>query len=436
MPPIRLDYSNVLPFVSKDEIFKMEDEIRDAHEMLCNGTGPGSEFLGWLDLPVRYDRKELDRINTTAQKIRSESDALVVIGIGGSYIGARAVIEALSPYFSNQLPGRGIPQIYFAGYNLSGGYMADLLHVLEGKDVSVNVISKSGTTTEPAIAFRILKEYMEKQYGRDGARQRIYATTDKEKGVLKQLALKEGYECFVVPDDIQGRYSVLTPVGLLPIASSGIDIFMLMEGAASACETYSKASLWGNECCQYAAVRNALYRRGWIIEGLVSYEPLLFSFTEWWKQLFGESEGKEHKGIFPMGLNFTTDLHSLGQYMQDGLRVIFETTLSIEKPGRDMVIPEDREDLDQLNYLAGKGLDFVNSKAMEGTISAHVQGGGVPNILLNIPMLDEFHIGSLIYFFEKACGISGYVLGVNPFDQPGVDVYKNNMFRLLGKPGF
>jgi len=437
MKKLRFDFSKASNFVDEREIRYFDGYIKMAHEMLHKKTGAGGDFLGWVDLPVNYDREEFKRIKAASDKIKSDSDALVVIGIGGSYLGARAAIEALTHSFYNQLPKakRKTPEIYFAGNNISSTYLSELFEVLEDKDISVNVISKSGTTTEPAIAFRIFKEYMEKKYGKEEAGKRIYATTDKARGALKKLADEEKYESFVIPDDVGGRYSVLTAVGLLPIAACGIDIDSMMEGAASAYEQYNDASLAENDCYQYAAARNALYSKGRIIEIMVNYEPSLHFFTEWWKQLYGESEGKDQKGIFPAGVDFTTDLHSMGQYIQDGLRVMFETVLNVEKPAKNILIREDRDNIDGLNFLAGKEVDFVNKKAMEGTILAHTDGG-VPNLVLDIPEMNSYYFGSLVYFFEKACGISGYLLRVNPFDQPGVEAYKKNMFALLGKPGF
>ena len=382
-------------------------------------------------------KKEFARIKKAAKKIKKESDILVVIGIGGSYLGARAVIEALTSSFYNMLPNkqRKFPQILYVGNNLSPNYINELIEYIGNKDFSINVISKSGTTTEPAVAFRIFREILENKYGIDEARSRIYATTDKEKGALKQLAESEGYEQFVVPDNVGGRYSVLTAVGLLPIAVAGIDIDKLMEGARLAQERYNDSNLKYNECYQYAVVRNILYKLYKNTEILVNYEPKMHYFTEWWKQLFGESEGKEQKGIFPAGVDFTTDLHSMGQYIQEGRRNLFETVISIEEPNSDITIPSDDDNLDGLNYLAGKGLDYVNKKAMEGTVQAHVSGD-VPNIIINLKQLNETSIGELIYFFEKACAVSGMILGINPFNQPGVEEYKKNMFKLLKKPGY
>ena len=392
---------------------------------------------GWIELPKNYDKKEFARIKKAAKKIKKESDILVVIGIGGSYLGARAVIESLTSSFYNMLPDkqRKHPQILYVGNNLSPNYLNELIEYIGNKDFSVNVISKSGTTTEPAIAFRIFREMLENKYGIDEARSRIYATTDKAKGALKTLAESEGYEQFVVPDNIGGRYSVLTAVGLLPIATAGIDIDKLMEGARIARERYDDSNLKYNECYKYAVVRNILYKLYKNTEILVNYEPKMHYFTEWWKQLYGESEGKDQKGIFPAGVDFTTDLHSMGQYIQEGRRNLFETVITIENPNTDIKINADDDDLDGLNYLAGKGLDYVNKKAMEGTIKAHVSGD-VPNILISMDKLDEINIGQLIYFFEKACAVSGMILGVNPFNQPGVEEYKKNMFKLLKKPGY
>jgi len=433
---IRFDYGNAEGFISEHEIEYMKPAVENAHMLLNRKTGPGNDFLGWLELPVNYDRDEFARIKDAAERIKSNSDILVVVGIGGSYLGARAAIEALTHSFHNLLPRekRNAPQIFFAGHQISSTYLAELIEILDGNDVSVNVISKSGTTTEPAIAFRNLKDYMEKKEGKDGARKKIYATTDKSRGALKTLADSEGYETFVIPDDVGGRFSVLTAVGLLPIAAAGIDIDSMMEGARAGYEEYKKP-YEENPSCLYAACRNILYRKLRTIEIMVNYEPSLHYITEWWKQLYGESEGKDGKGIFPAGVDFTTDLHSMGQYIQDGLRNIFETVLCVGKPRREILIGEDEKDLDKLNYIAGKSLDYVNRKAMEGTILAH-HDGGVPSLVVNIPEMTPYYFGQMVYFFEKACGISGYLLGVNPFDQPGVEAYKKNMFALLGKPGY
>jgi glucose-6-phosphate isomerase len=430
---ISFDYSN--SFVKNHEIVNMIPFVKKSHELLHEKKGPGREFTGWLDLPANYDKEEYTRIKEAAEKIKNNSDVFIVIGIGGSYLGARACIEALSHSFYNIIPNdkRNSPEIYFVGKDISSTYLCDLLDAIDGKDISINVISKSGTTTEPAIAFRIFKEYMEAKYGKEEARTRIFATTDKAKGALRQLSNEESYETFVIPDDIGGRYSILTAVGLLPIAVAGIDIDKLMEGALSGFNEYLNENIEENPCYQYAAIRNVLYNRGKDIEILVNYEPSLQYLAEWWKQLYGESEGKDGKGIYPGSANFTTDLHSLGQLIQDGKRNIFETTINIEHPRREINLKANDDNLDGLNYLAGKSLDFINKKAFEGTLMAHVKGN-VPNLVINIPKLDEYYFGKLIYFFEKACAISGYILGVNPFDQPGVEEYKKNMFRLLGKP--
>jgi len=435
MEKLTFDYSKALPFVKEHEIHFLENQLAEAASLLDSKSGPGSDFLGWLDLPQTFDRQEFEQIKTAARKIQEQSEVLVVIGIGGSYLGAKAAVEFLSHSFFNHLPStkRPAPEIYFAGTNISGTYLAHLLEIIGERDFSLNVISKSGTTTEPAIAFRFLKKKLEEKYGKAGAKARIFATTDRHKGALKKLAEQEGYETFVVPDDVGGRFSVLTPVGLLPIAAAGIDIGALMQGAADAVEA-CKAPLAENPCYQYAALRNALYRKGKMIELFINYEARFHFFAEWWKQLFGESEGKDGKGIFPAAADFTSDLHSLGQYIQDGRRQLFETVLQVEKPETDLVIEAVDANLDGLNYLAGKTMDFVNKKAAEGTLMAHVKGG-VPNLLIHLPAATPYHLGCLFYFFEKACAISGYLLGVNPFDQPGVEAYKKNMFRLLGKPG-
>jgi glucose-6-phosphate isomerase len=414
-----LDDSKIQSFVKREEVLKWNEKIRGFGDFK-------SDFLGWVDLPINFDKEEFARIKIAAEKIRNDSQLLVVIGIGGSYLGSKAVIEALG--------GDKKVEILFAGNNLSSKYLNDILEKIEGKEVSLNVISKSGTTTEPALAFRILREWMEKKYG-EKANERIYATTDKEKGVLKKLATEKGYETFVVPDDVGGRYSVLTAVGLLPIAVSGISVDEMMNGAIEARENCKNENLEENECYQYAVYRNILLAQGKQIEILVNYEPCLHYVSEWWKQLFGESEGKDKKGIFPAAVDFTTDLHSMGQFIQDGNRILFETVLSIEEDKEKMVIKEETENSDGLNFLSGKTFDEVNKKAMEGTILAHMDGG-VPNLIIRLPKLDAFNLGYLMYFWEKACGISGYLLGVNPFDQPGVEAYKKNMFALLGKPGF
>jgi len=437
MQKLGFDYSNALPFVKENEILYFSQFVKSAHEMLHGKKGAGSDYTGWVDLPKTYDRTEFERIKAAAQKIRSDSDVFIVIGIGGSYLGARAAIEALSHSFYNILPKsqRSGPEIYFVGNSISSTYLVELLELIKDRDVSVNVISKSGTTTEPALAFRVFKEYMESRYGKEEAAKRIYATTDRARGALKKLAVEEKYESFVIPDDVGGRYSVLTAVGLLPIAVAGIDIDAMMQGAADACDLYQNPDIAVNECYQYAAVRNALHRKNKVIEIMVNYEPSLHYFTEWWKQLYGESEGKDQKGIFPAGVDFTTDLHSMGQYIQDGLRIMFETVLNVQTPKKNMTIKEDKDNIDGLNFLAGMDIDMVNKKAMQGTVLAHTDGG-VPNLVINIPRMDSYWFGNIVYFFEKACGISGYLLGVNPFDQPGVEAYKKNMFALLGKPGY
>ncbi len=408
-----------------------------AKNVLMDKSGAGSDFLGWIDLPVEYDKEEFQRIKMAAEKIQNDSDVLLVIGIGGSYLGARAAIEFLSHSFYNVLPKgkRKTPEIYFVGNSISSKYIHDLKDVLEGKDFSVNIISKSGTTTEPAIAFRVFKDMLIEKYGREEANKRIYATTDKARGALKNLADEEGYESFVVPDDVGGRFSVLTAVGLLPIAVSGADIDKLMEGAEAARLEALEAPYESNGALQYAAVRNILLRKGKTVEIVANYEPSLHYVSEWWKQLFGESEGKDQRGIFPAAVDLTTDLHSMGQFIQDGARIMFETVLEMEKSSAEILLKEEAVDTDGMNYLAGKSVDFVNKSAMNGTILAHTDGN-VPNLMVRIPGQDEHSLGQLLYFFEYACGISGYMLGVNPFNQPGVESYKKNMFALLGKPGY
>jgi glucose-6-phosphate isomerase len=437
MTHVRFDYSKALNFFGKHELTYLRDLVKVAHHSLHEKTGAGNDFLGWIDLPADYDKEEFSRIQKAAEKIKFDSDILLVIGIGGSYLGARAAVEMLQHSFYNVLPKekRKTPQIIFVGNNISSTYMNDVMDLLEGKDFSINVISKSGTTTEPAIAFRIFRKLLEEKYGTEEACKRIYATTDKARGALKTLANEEGYESFIIPDDVGGRYSVLTPVGLLPIAVSGADIDKMMEGAAAARKDFIHSELEANPAYQYAAVRNVLYNKGKTIEMLINYEPALQYFSEWWKQLFGESEGKDQKGIYPSSANFSTDLHSLGQYIQEGRRDLFETIIKVDKPRRELKINEEENDLDGLNYLAGQTIDFVNNKAFEGTMLAHTDGG-VPNLIVSIPALDEYTFGYLVYFFEKACAMSGYLLGVNPFDQPGVEAYKVNMFALLGKPGY
>ncbi|MBE5989579.1 glucose-6-phosphate isomerase [Lacrimispora xylanisolvens] len=437
MGNIVFDDSRAAGFVSAEEMDNMKATVLCAKDVLMNKTGAGNDFLGWIDLPVNYDKKEFQEIKAAAEKIQSDSDVLLVVGIGGSYLGARAAIEFLSHSFYNVLPKgkRKTPEIYFVGNSISSKYIQDLKDVLEGKDFSVNIISKSGTTTEPAIAFRVFKDLLIEKYGREEANKRIYATTDKAKGALKNLADQEGYQTFVVPDDVGGRFSVLTAVGLLPIAVSGADIDKLMEGAAAAREEAVNAPYESNGALRYAAIRNILLRKGKSVEIVANYEPSLHYVSEWWKQLFGESEGKDQRGIFPAAVDLTTDLHSMGQFIQDGSRIMFETVLNVEESPAEILLKEEEVDTDGMNYLAGKSVDFVNKSAMNGTILAH-SDGDVPNLMVNIPDQDEFSLGQLFYFFEYACGVSGYILGVNPFNQPGVESYKKNMFALLGKPGF
>ena len=420
--------------VSEREILALQPQVTLAHDMLHNGTGLGSDFLGWLDLPVNYDKEEFARIQAAAARIQADSDVLVVIGIGGSYLGARAAIEFLKSNNYN-LKKKDTPSIFFAGNSISGTQLSELLELCEGKRVSVNVISKSGTTTEPAIAFRVFRKYLEETCGHDEAVKRIYVTTDKSRGTLKALADREGYETFVVPDDVGGRFSVLTAVGLLPIAAAGCDISALMQGAAAARAVLSDPSLEQNAAYRYAAARTALLRRGFAVELMVSYEPQYALMNEWWKQLFGESEGKDGKGLLPDSVIYSTDLHSLGQFVQDGSNVLFETVVKFQKPQREIFIEEEQENGDGLNFLAGKPMSFINEKAFEGTVLAHTDGN-TPNLVLEVPAMNEAELGYLIYFFEKACAVSGYMLGVNPFDQPGVESYKKNMFALLGKPGY
>ena len=420
-------------FVQESEFSAIWPQVQTAHQQLMDRTGPGNDFLGWVDLPVDYDKEEFARIKAAAQKIRSDSDVLVVIGIGGSYLGARAAIEAIQGQMYNNTCKKGNPQIFFAGSSISPSCLQDILDCCEGKEVSVNVISKSGTTTEPALAFRVFKDYMERRYGEQAA-QRIYATTDRSRGTLKKQADEAGWQTFVVPDDVGGRFSVLTAVGLLPIACAGCDIDALMQGAADARAAYADGTQW-NDCYRYAAARNILYRKGKAVELLAAYEPNFTMMNEWYKQLFGESEGKDGKGLMPTSVVFSTDLHSMGQFVQEGARIMFETVVDIQKPARDLFIQLDEQGRDGLNFLAGQEMSVVNRKAMEGTILAHTDGG-VPNIVLETPSLGEYDLGYLIYFFERACAISGYLLAVNPFDQPGVESYKKNMFALLGKPGY
>ena len=423
--------------IENKEILKYAKKVEEIHNELNEKKEDENEFLGWINLPSNYNKKELDKIKKCAKKIRKDSDILLVIGIGGSYLGARAVIDSLTSTFYNYLPDeeRMGPQILYAGNNISGEYLNNLVELIGNRDLSINVISKSGTTTEPAIAFRFFREFMENKYGIKEARKRIYVTTDKEKGALKQLAEKEEYETFVIPDNVGGRYSVLTPVGLLPIAAAGIDIDRILAGAKFAEEKYNESNLKYNDCYKYAVARNILYKKDKNIELLITYEPKMHYFIEWWKQLFGESEGKNKKGIYPDGAEFTTDLHSVGQYIQDGRRNLFETVINIEDKEENVNIHIDEDNLDEINYLSDKTMDYVNKKAMEGTIAAHVDGG-VPNVVVNIEKLEEETIGHMIYFFELACAMSGKILGVNPFNQPGVEKYKTNMFKLLGKPGY
>ncbi|EGQ1768935.1 glucose-6-phosphate isomerase [Staphylococcus pseudintermedius] len=432
MTHIQLDYQKALKFFGQHELDQQQDAVKAIHRTIHEGTGAGSDFLGWVDLPVNYDKEEFSRIKEAAKQVQSHSDVLVVIGIGGSYLGARSAIEMLTPAFKKDSE---YPEIIFAGNHLSSSYLQSLIDYLADKDYSVNVISKSGTTTEPAVAFRIFKKLLEEKYGKEEAVKRIFVTTDQAKGALKQLATNEGYETFVVPDDVGGRFSVLTAVGLLPIAVAGIDIDAMMGGAAKAREELSSDDLSSNIAYQYASIRNILYNKGYTTEMLINYEPSLQYFNEWWKQLFGESEGKDLKGIYPSSANFTTDLHSLGQYVQEGRRFLIETVLKVENPEHDITIEEDADDLDGLNYLAGKTVDEVNTKAFEGTLLAHTDGG-VPNMVVKLPRLDAETYGYVVYFFELAVAMSGYQLGVNPFNQPGVEAYKQNMFALLGKPGF
>lgn len=434
MNQIKIDLSNIMHFISEEQIQKIQAEIDLHYPALFNKTGRGNDFLGWVDLPSQFDKGLFKKIEADAERLQKNSELFVVIGIGGSYLGARAVIEALGHQFFDLLEDKKYPYIIYAGHQLSEDYMAELLEILDKKDYSLAVISKSGTTTEPAIAFRILKSHLENKYGKHGARERIIAITDKQRGALKNLADREGYPTYVVPDDVGGRYSVLTPVGLLPIAMAGFDIRKLMQGAADM-EAFCRnaGTIAENPVMAYVAARNALYRSGKQAEIMVNYLPNLFYLTEWWKQLYGESEGKEGKGIFPAGVGFTTDLHSMGQYIQDGLRIIFETVISVEKSKNTVEIPPADDDADGLNYLAGKRIGYVNHMAEKGTVMAHVDGG-VPNIRIVVPEISEYTLGQLIYFFELACGLSGYLLGVNPFDQPGVEAYKKNMFALLGKP--
>ena len=434
---LNFSYQFAKNFFNEDELVQIKPYAELANEVLTKKTGAGNDFLGWISLPQEYDREEFERIKKAAEKIKNDSEILIVIGIGGSYLGAKAAIEFLSHSFYNNLPKekRKTPEIYFAGTNMSSTYLKHLIELVGNRDFSVNVISKSGTTTEPAIAFRVFKKMLEDKYGKEEAGKRIYATTDKVKGALKTLSDTEGYETFTVPDNVGGRFSVLTAVGLLPIAAAGINIDELMAGARDAMNDYSGNSFEENQTLQYAAIRNILHRKGKDMEILVNYEPRLHYFSEWWKQLFGESEGKDGKGLYPSSVDFSADLHSLGQYIQEGKRTMFETVVSIGKPECEYIIESDRDNLDGLNFIAGKSLDYVNKKATEGVILAHIDGG-VPNLTVDIPEVTPYHLGYAFYFFEKACGVSGYLLGVKPFDQPGVEAYKKNMFALLGKPGY
>lgn len=437
MNKVTFDYSKAAPFIKDHEVESMKKLALDAKELLVSKTGAGNDFLGWIDLPVDYDKEEFGRIKKAAQKIQNDSEVLLVIGIGGSYLGARAAIEFLRHSFYNTVSKeiRKTPEIYFVGNSISSTYIKHLMDVIGDRDFSINMISKSGTTTEPAIAFRVFKEMMEKKYGKAEAAKRIYATTDKARGSLKNLATEEGYESFVVPDDVGGRFSVLTAVGLLPIAVSGADIDKLMEGAQAGRKAALENAFEDNDAVKYAALRNILLRKGKQIEILANYEPSVHYVSEWWKQLYGESEGKDQKGIFPASVDLTTDLHSMGQFIQDGSRNLFETVINIETSREEIILQEEPVDLDGLNYLAGKSVDFVNKSAMNGTILAHTDGQ-VPNFVINVPEVNEYYLGQLFYFFEFACGVSGYLLGVNPFNQPGVESYKKNMFALLGKPGY
>ena len=434
---VTFDYSKAMQFIGENEITSIKAIAETAKNILVEKSGAGNDFLGWIDLPVNYDKEEFARIQKAADKIKNDSDVLVVIGIGGSYLGARAAIEFLRHSFYNNLPKevRKTPEIYYCGNSISSTYLQHLIDVIGDRDFSVNIISKSGTTTEPAIAFRIFKEMAEKKYGKEEAAKRIYATTDKAKGALKNLATEEGYESFVVPDDVGGRFSVLPAVGLLPIAVSGADITKLMEGAAAGRERALNAPFEENDAVLYAAIRNILHNKGKSVEILANYEPSMHYVSEWWKQLYGESEGKDQKGIFPASVDLTTDLHSMGQFIQDGARIMFETVVNVGEPKATITIGKEPVDLDGLNYLAGKDMDFVNKSAMNGTILAHTDGQ-VPNLMINVPKQDEYTLGELFYFFEFAVGVSGYMLGVNPFNQPGVESYKKNMFALLGKPGY
>lgn len=431
---IKLNTRHVKSFIAEHELTAIAPQVKAAHQVLTEKTGLGNDFLGWLTLPKDYDRDEFASIKAAAKKIQENSDVLLVIGIGGSYLGARAALELLkSPFYNNMK--KDTPEIYFVGNSISPDYLNTIIGLCEGKRVSVNIISKSGTTTEPALAFRVFREMLEQQYGKQGAKERIFATTDRERGTLKELSDREGYQTFVIPDDVGGRYSVLTAVGLLPMAVAGIDLDAVMNGAQQAMEDFSNEDVFKNDCYLYAACRNILYRKGKSMELLVSYEPAFAMMNEWFKQLFGESEGKDHKGLFPASVIFSTDLHSMGQYIQEGSRILFETVVDIGKPKKDFFVKADSENLDGLNFLSNQEMSIVNRKAMQGTILAHTEGG-VPNLILEIPEINAFEFGYMVYFFEKACAVSGYMLGVNPFNQPGVESYKKNMFALLGKPGY
>ena len=431
---IKLNENYVKGFVRDNELVNIQPAVSAAHKLLRDKSGAGNDFLGWVTLPFDYDKAEFAAIKESAEKIKKNCDVFIVIGIGGSYLGARAAIEFVkSPVYNNMK--KDTPDVYFAGCNISAEAISELLSICEGRDVCINVISKSGTTTEPAVAFRVFRAWLENKYGTEGARERIFVTTDKARGTLKKFADEKGYQTFVVPDDVGGRFSVLTAVGLLPIAVAGIDVDALMKGAQDAANAYTDENIENNDCYKYAALRNILYRKGKTTEILVGYEPSNQLINEWWKQLYGESEGKDNRGIFPASVIFSTDLHSLGQYIQDGVRNIFETVLNVEDTGFNFEIPYDEANVDGLNFLAGMDLNKVNKTAMQGTLLAHVDGG-VPNIVINLKDKSEYSLGYLVYFFELACAISGYILGVNPFDQPGVEAYKKNMFALLGKPGY
>lgn len=432
---ITLKLNGVKNFVREDELPKIEPAVKMASELLYSGKGAGNDFIGWVNLPFDYDKEEFERMKAAAKKIQSNSEVLVVIGIGGSYLGGRAALDFINGSNYNNKKHPGLPDIYFVGNSISSDYLSDIIEMIGDRDFSINVISKSGTTTEPAIAFRIFKKMIEEKYGKEGAKERIFATTDKARGALKSLADQEGYETFVITDDIGGRFSVLTPVGILLMAAAGIDVDAVMKGAQDAADKYKNDDLMNNDCLKYAALRNILYRKGKVIEILANYEPSLTMFGEWYKQLYAESEGKDQKGIFPVSANFSTDLHSIGQFIQDGNRNLFETVLWIENAKKDIIIESDAENLDGLNFLADKSIQYVNSKAYGGTFLAHVDGG-VPTMVIEVEKADAYHFGQLVYFFEKALAISGYMLGVNPFDQPGVEAYKKNMFALLGKPGY